>query len=221
MHRAPSRRRGRTRNLLSVGVVCLLVGCRSTPESVPSWLWPPPLGVSVLRGSVAGDESESADPRVVYLVPVNKVAPLPSLSRAAVVRWRAGSFQPASIAVPVGGVVRILNEGAQVHRLFTAGDHPIQIDLAGHAEQRWRTDEDGPAHVYCALHPSEYFFVFISPERYHGTVAADGSWMLGPVAPGDYHLMLWTPSGAGVLRDVRIWPWTVTSQRGLRLGARR
>jgi hypothetical protein len=195
-----------------------VLSCQSTPERASSWLWPPPIGVSLLRGSLAADASQQADPRVIYLVPVGTVAPLPSLGRAAVVHWRAGAFEPHSVAVRVGGTVRIVNGGAQAHRLFTAGDHPIQIELQGHAEHRLSASEQGPSHVYCSLHPSEYFFVYSTHQRHHGVVAEDGSWSLGPVAPGDYHLMLWTPSGEVALRDVRIWPWTVQSHRNLRLG---
>jgi hypothetical protein len=183
-------------------------------------MWPPPLGVSLVRGSVAIDESDRADPRVIYLVPVEKVVPLPSLGRPAVVRWRAGAFEPASVAVRQGGTVKIVNEGAQSHRLFTAGKHAMQIDLAGSAQLELHADDRGPSHVYCSLHPSEYFLVYTSHERYVGTVASDGSWRLGPVAPGDYHLMLWTPSEEGFVRDVRVWPWTWQSHRSLRLRAK-
>jgi hypothetical protein len=195
----------------------LAAGCHSTPERVPSWLWPPPLGVSVVRGSVAGSASQSADPRVVYLVPIEEVTPLPSLRRPAVVRWHAGAFEPHAVAVRLGGAVRIVNEGAQSHRLFTAGERAMQIDLQGHAEHRLSAEHTGPAHVYCSLHPSEYFFVYTTPARYHRAVAADGSWLLGPVAPGDYHVMLWTPSGEGVVRDIRVWPWTLQSHPRLQL----
>jgi hypothetical protein len=177
-------------------------------------MWPPPLGVALLRGTVAQDDaSRSADPRVVYLIPVETVAPLPSLGRTAVVRWRNGAFEPDSVALRKGARVQIVNEGALHHRLFTAGHRAIHLDLPPHGEHGLQVGEGGASHIYCSLHPSEYLFVYRSPQRYVGTVGSDGSWAIGPVAPGDYHLMLWSPSAAGLVRSVRIWPWTVQSQR--------
>ena len=185
-------------------------GCRSTPGSVASWMWPPPLGVAMLRGTVANDDpSRPADPRVVYLIPEETVAPLPSLDGVAVVRWRDGAFEPRSVAVHLGARVRIVNDGVLHHRLFTAGDRPIQIDLPAHGEYELHWGATGPSHIYCSLHPSEYLLVYASQQRYLGTVAPNGSWAIGPVAPGDYHLMLWSPSAEGLVRRVRVWPWTV------------
>jgi hypothetical protein len=164
--------------------------------------------VALLRGTVANEPaSRSADPMVVYLIPVETVAPLPSLGRVALVRWRNGAFEPHSVAVREGIRIRILNEGALQHRLFTAGDRAIHVALPPHAEHLLQVGA-GPSHVYCSLHPSEYLFVYVSQQRYVGTVAPDGSWAIGPVAPGDYRLMLWSPSADSFVRTVRIWPWT-------------
>jgi len=180
-------------------------------------MWPPPVGVALLRGTVALDDtSRSADPRVVYLIPVETVVPLPSLGRAAVVRWRNGAFEPASVAVRQGARVQIENEGNLHHRLFTAGEGAVRLDLAPHGEHDLQLGASGPSHFYCALHPSEYLFVYASQQRYVGAVRPDGTWGIGPLAPGDYRLMLWSPSADGFVRTVRIWPWTVQSQ-GLRL----
>jgi hypothetical protein len=177
-------------------------------------MWPPPLGVALLRGTIAnGGASRSADPLVVYLVPVETVVPLPSLDRVANVRWHNGAFEPHSVAVRLGDRVRIVNDGALPHRLFTAGDRAMKLDLPPHEENGLQVDARGASHIYCSLHPSEYFFIYASQERYLGTVASDGSWAIGPVAPGDYHVMLWSPSADALVRTVRIWPWTVQSQR--------
>jgi hypothetical protein len=172
------------------------------------------LGVALLRGTVADQgASRSADPLVVYLVPVETVAPLPALDRVANVRWRNGAFEPHSVAVRLGDLVRIRNDGALQHRLFTAGDRGMKLDLPPHSENGLQLGASGASHIYCSLHPSEYLFVYASPQRYVGTVGSDGSWAIGPVAPGDYRLMLWSPSEDGFVRTVRIWPWTVQSQR--------
>jgi hypothetical protein len=177
-------------------------------------MWPPPVGVAVLRGTVANDDaSRSADPLVVYLVPVESVAPLPSLDRVANVRWRNGAFEPRSVAVRLGDQVRIANDGALQHLLFTAGERAMKLDLPPHGKSELQVGAAGPSHIYCSLHPSEYLLVYASQQRYLGTVAPDGSWAIGPVAPGDYRLMLWSPSTDRRVRTVRIWPWTVQSQR--------
>lgn len=213
---APPRSLLKARSALVCGLGLALAasGCQSGSHSVPSWMWPPPVGVALLRGTVANEPaSRSADPLVVYLVPVETVAPLPSLGRVAVVRWRNGAFQPHSVAVRAGIRIRIVNDGALQHRLFTAGDRAIRVALPARGEYLLQVDARGPSHVYCSLHPSEYFLVYVSEERYVGTVASDGSWSIGPVAPGDYRLMLWSPSADRFVRTVRIWPWTVQSQR--------
>lgn len=212
----PSRSIRESRSAFVCGLALAIAasGCQSVPRRVPSWMWPPPLGVALLRGTVANDDaSRSADPLVVYLVPVETVAPLPSLDRVANVRWRNGAFEPPSVAVRLGDSVRIVNEGALQHRLFTAGARAIKLDLPPHGEYGLRMRAGGPSHIYCSLHPSEYLFVYASHQRYLGTVARDGSWAIGPVAPGDYYVMLWSPSADGFVRSVRIWPWTVQSQR--------
>jgi len=189
-------------------------GCQSAPRKVPSWVWPPPLGVALLRGTVAHDEADrSADPLVVYLIPVEKVAPLPSIGGPAVVRWRKGAFEPDSIAVRKGGRVQIVNEGTLHHRLLTAGDRAMQLHLAPHGAHELDVGAGGASHIYCSLHPSEYLFVYTSQQRYVGSVRPDGTWSIGPVAPGDYRLMLWSPAADGFVRTVRIWPWTVQTQR--------
>ena len=198
----------------ALALVLAASGCQSAPRKVPSWVWPPPLGVALLRGTVAQDDgNRSADPLVVYLVPVETVAPLPSLGLTAVVRWRNGAFEPDTVALRKGARVQIVNEGALQHRLFTAGDRAIHLELPAHGEHVLQVGKRGASHIYCSLHPSEYLFVYASPQRYVGTVGSDGSWSIGPVAPGDYRLMLWSPSEDGFVRTVRIWPWTVQSQR--------
>lgn len=211
---ASPRRPSRALSALIGGVALAIAasGCHSVPREVPSWAWPPPLGVALLRGTVANDAARSADPLVVYLVPVARVAPLPSFRREVVVRWRDGVFEPRAVALRRDARVRIVNDGALQHRLFTAGARPLRLDLPPHGEQVVPTGRGGPSHIYCSLHPSEYLLVYESDQRYVGTVASDGSWAIGPVAPGDYHLMLWGPSQGGPMREVRIWPWTVQSQ---------
>ena len=188
-------------------------GCQSVPRMMPSWMWPPPVGVALLRGTVANDDANrSVDPLVVYLIPVKAVAPLPSLGGAAVVRWRNGAFEPDSVAVRQGGLVQILNEGSLHHRLFTAGDRPVNLDLTPHGESGVEVAASGASHIYCSLHPSEYLFVYASEQRYVGAVQPDGTWTIGPLAPGDYRVMLWSPSADNYVRTVRIWPWTVRTQ---------
>lgn len=207
-------RRGWPAVSLACALAMAVTGCQSAARRVPSWAWPPPLGVAVLRGTVAQTEPDrSQDPLVVYLVPVGTVAPLPSIGGPAVVRWRNGAFEPDSVAVRQGGRVEIVNDGALHHRLFTAGDRAMQLNLKPHGADELNVGADGAAHVYCSLHPSEYLLVYASRERYVGSVQPDGTWSIGPVAPGDYRLMLWSPSADGYVRTVRIWPWTVQTQR--------
>jgi len=187
--------------------------CQSVSTRVPSWAWPPPIGVALLRGEVPGEgASRSGDPRVVYLVPTRRVAPLPSFQREVAVHWTDGTFQPGRVALRRDARLRIVNDGALAHRLFTAGPRPLRLDLAPHGERLASIGARGASHIYCSLHPSEYFFVYESDQRYVVAVAEDGSWSIGPVAPGDYQLMLWTPSEVGVVREVRIWPWTIQRQ---------
>jgi hypothetical protein len=128
------------------------------------------------------------------------------------VRWRNGAFEPHSVSVRQGVRVRIENDGTLQHRLFTAGERAIRVALPPHGAYLLELGASGPSHIYCSLHPSEYLFVYVSQQRYVGTVAPDGSWAIGPVAPGDYRLMLWTPSADRFVKTVRIWPWTVQSQ---------
>ncbi len=188
-------------------------GCQSAPRKVPSWVWPPPLGVALLRGTVAQDEADrSADPLVVYLIPVETVAPLPSIGGPALVRWHDGAFEPETIALRQGGRVQIVNDGPLHHRLFTAGDKAMQLHLTPRRAHELEVAAGGASHIYCSLHPSEYLFVYSSQQRYVGSVRPDGTWSIGPVAPGDYRLMLWSPSADGFVRTVRIWPWTVQTQ---------
>ena len=204
---------GSRRTALVCGLALAMAGsggCQSVSRDAASWMWPPPVGVAMLRGTVVNDDADrAADPRVVYLIPAEPVAPLPSLDRAAVVRWRNGAFEPRAVAVQRGARVRIENDGAPHHRLFTAGDRAIQIDLPAHGEYELHMGATGPSHIYCSLHPSEYLLVYTSQQRYVGAVAPNGSWAIGPVAPGDYQLMLWSPSADGLVRTVRVWPWTV------------
>jgi len=162
-------------------------------------------------GSVAADPEHTADPRVIYLTPVDRVMPLPSLGGSERVEWHAGAFDPHAVAVRLGSEARIVNDGPLTHRLFTAGDNALQIELGSHAEYRLRTTTSGPMHVYCSLHPSEYLLIYSADVRYLRAVAQDGSWRLGPVAPGDYQIVLWTPAGEKPLRTLRVWPWTVNS----------
>ena len=188
-------------------------GCLALPRKAPSWMWPPPVGPALLRGTVADDgANRSADPLVVYLIPVGTVAPLPSFGGPAVVRWRNGAFEPDTVAVRQGARIQIVNEGSLHHRLFTAGDHPVHLDLAPHSEHELQVGASGPSHIYCSLHPSEYLMVYASQQRYVAAVRPDRTWTIGPLAPGDYRLMLWSPSADSFVRAVRIWPWTVQRQ---------
>ena len=185
-------------------------GCLSVPRKEPSWMWPPPLGVAMLRGTVDDDGTNRS--AVVYLIPEGTVAPLPSLGGEAVVRWRNGAFEPDAVAVRQGARVQIVNEGSLHHRLFTAGDQPVYLDLPPHSQHDLQVGASGPSHIYCSLHPSEYLFVYASQQRYVAAVQSDRTWKIGPLAPGDYRLMLWSPSSDSFVRTVRIWPWTVQRQ---------
>jgi plastocyanin len=115
-------------------------------------------------------------------------------------------FVPRVIAVPVGSAVRFTNHDPFDHNVFSVSE-PTSFDLGqygrGEAKQ-WTFTAPGLVRVYCNVHPRMVAFVHVMATRHYTQPAADGTFMIADVTPGEYTLHVWHERTPEVMRELAV-----------------
>jgi plastocyanin len=115
-------------------------------------------------------------------------------------------FVPRVVAVPVGSAVRFTNHDPFEHNVFSVSE-PASFDLGqyGRGEgKQWTFTKPGLVRVFCNVHPRMVAFVHVLATRYYTQPAADGTFAIEDVAPGQYALHAWHERSPEVVRELSV-----------------
>jgi hypothetical protein len=153
-------------------------------------LWP--AHAATVGGAVelTQTRSKSREGVVVWLEPVAGPPPLPP--GRFTLDQKNKKFTPHILAVPVGATVDFPNHDPIFHNAFSnfAGQ-PFDTGLyAPGTSHRITFRREGVVRVFCNIHANMSAVIVVVPTPYHAVSAADGSWQIANVPPGEYRLRL-------------------------------
>jgi len=159
-------------------------------------------------GSVAGSVTIAGGSGQLAVVYVEKGPEAPA--RAAPARkdmeQKDTEFVPRAIWARAGDTVQFTNRDSFYHNVFspTPGN---QFDLGlyrGGVAKSVELTSPGELDVYCNIHPNMKAKLLVVPDDRSVQVAADGSYSLPGLPPGDYAIVAWSAVHEPVRREVRV-----------------
>lgn len=163
------------------------------------WIWAVALAAALpaageeLRGrlELAGGGGETAG-AVVYFRPAVAVPVSPPRQPYEIVT-RDKQFEPRVLALPVGGTVRFPNRDPILHNVFSvSGGNRFDLGLYRRGPGKEVTfREPGVVRVFCNVHHDMVAYVLVLDTPFHTTPAADGSFRLTGLPPGEGTLTVW------------------------------
>lgn len=181
-----------------------IFGRVEVPEQLPPVARRPSVGD--LGAPLARD---LADRRVsvVYL----ETAPATALERPprrAAIDQRNETFVPHVLAVTAGTTVDFPNSDATYHNVFSLS-RAASFDLGRYAQGRSKSvrfDRPGIVRVFCDIHSHMSAFVLVFNHAYFAVTAADGSYRINDVPPGEYAVTVWNEVMHAAATPVRVSP---------------
>jgi plastocyanin len=158
------------------------------------------------RGAAVAPSSNSEPDFVVAelrraAIYVESRTPLPSRPVTVEIQQENRTFLPETVVVPVGSTVSFPNLDPIFHNVFSLSK-PQAFDLGNYPRNETRTVEfrkAGIVQVYCHLHANMRATIVVAPSSWATSPAEDGSYVLPPLPPGDYTVVVWHRS-AGYFR---------------------
>lgn len=117
----------------------------------------------------------------------------PAPPAMATMQQRNRRFEPELLVVPVGSSVEFPNFDAIFHNIFSLS-RTQTFDLGYYPKGQSRIvkfPHPGIVQVYCHVHPNMYAAIVVTPSRWSGKPAKDGSFSWPDVPSGKYRLMIW------------------------------
>lgn len=139
--------------------------------------------------------------RVVVYIDSDK---LPSRAVRVTMNQAQRHFEPEVVAVPVGSTVSFPNSDAIFHNVFSLSE-PKPFDLGNYKEGDTRMvtfDRPGSVQVHCHLHANMSGAILVTPNSWVVQPAADGTFTMPPVPPGNYTLVAWHKAAGQFRREV-------------------
>jgi plastocyanin len=117
-------------------------------------------------------------------------------------------FLPRVLVVPVGSTVGFPNHDPFNHNVFSITEGAaFDLGLYGRGETRLtEVRQAGIVRIYCNVHPRMSAFLVVRDNAHVTQPAADGSWTLDAVAPGEYTLRVWHERGGESSRVLTVPP---------------
>jgi hypothetical protein len=118
-------------------------------------------------------------------------------------------FTPHVLLSPAGGAVDILNNDGILHNLHTFPNHNRPINVAQPKFRKRMTQSfalPDRVRVTCDVHAWMGAWIIVTAHPYYAVSAADGSYSLDDVPPGEYTVAVWHESLGTVERKVTVPP---------------
>jgi plastocyanin len=115
-------------------------------------------------------------------------------------------FVPRVVVVAVGSTVRFPNHDPFDHNVFSVSE-PNRFDLGQYgrgAARAWTFTGPGLVRVFCNVHPRMVAFVQVMAGRSYAQPAADGSFTIEDVSPGQYTLRAWHERSPPAAQEVTV-----------------
>ena len=145
----------------------------------------------LVRGKAKPDRSGV----VVYLEKVPGTPAKPKNN--AVIRQREKQFHPPLTIVVRGTTVDFPNEDKIFHNVFSVS-RPARFDLGLYKSGTAKSVEmkrAGTVDVYCNIHPGMVAKVKVLDNAFYTITGPDGAFRIDGVAPGEYPIVAWLPTG--------------------------
>lgn len=129
---------------------------------------------------------------VVWLTPLQAQATVPAAPLARLIQ-RDKRFSPHVIAIRVGSEIEFPNRDPFFHDVFSIyRGKPFDLGLyESGTSRKVRFSQTGVSYIFCNIHPEMSAAVVAVPTPYFAVTAADGSFQIGPLAPGRYKMEFW------------------------------
>ena len=116
------------------------------------------------------------------------------------------AFAPGVVVVAPGSSVSFPNYDPFNHNVFSLSEEqPFDLGLYGRNETRIaRFTKPGIIPVYCNVHAQMAAVVVVIESPFHGRPAADGSFTLSGVPPGDYRVQVWHDRGGRISQPITV-----------------
>lgn len=161
-------------------------------------------------GSISGSVTLAGGSGPIAVVYVEKAPEAPA--RAAPARkdmeQKDTEFEPRAIWVRAGDAVQFTNRDSFYHNVFSPSPGN-EFDLGlyrGGVAKSVELASPGELDVYCNIHPNMKARLLVVPDDRSVQVAADGSYSLPRLPPGDYAIVAWSAVHEPVRREVRVRP---------------
>jgi plastocyanin len=155
-------------------------------------------------GAAAAHETQPL-PAVVYLAgPVAGGAAPPA--GAPVMTQRDTAFTPSVVAVRVGGSVAFPNGDPFFHNVFSYSSAQ-RFDLGRYPQGESKSvtfPEAGIIEVFCEVHEFMRGAILVAENPFHAVVAADGTFRLTGVPPGEHTVVIWHADHERVEQSVSV-----------------
>jgi plastocyanin len=165
-----------------------------------------------VRGRVTldlpGTSLAKLGPVVVYLDGADGPLAFPAPREEPAVHQRDARFAPSFIAVAMGTTVRMPNDDAIFHNVFSYS-RPNDFDLGLYPAGQSRSvtfAHAGVVKTYCSIHESMNGTIFVAPSPWFATAGPGGAFEIGGVPPGRYKLRTWCEKLPPTERAVRVEP---------------
>jgi plastocyanin len=126
----------------------------------------------------------------------------------ATMQQRNRHFEPELLVIPVGSAVEFPNFDAIFHNIFSLS-RTQAFDLGYYPKGQTRIvkfSHPGIVQVYCHVHPNMYAAIVVTPGRWSGKPAQDGTFSWPDVPPGKYRLMIWQKFVGIFRKDIVVPP---------------
>jgi plastocyanin len=132
---------------------------------------------------------------VVWLVPEQKMAPLPPppATPQYTLTQKDKQFSPHLLVVPTGSTVDFPNLDPFFHNVFSLFNGK-RFDLGlyeARTHRAVRFDREGVSYIFCNIHPEMGAVIISLSTPYYGISVRDGSAVIHSVPPGGYRLNVW------------------------------
>jgi len=165
-----------------------------------------------VRGRVtldlAGTSLAKLGPVVVFLDGVGGPLAFTPSREVPAVHQRDARFAPSFLAIAAGTTVKMPNDDAIFHNVFSYSK-PNDFDLGLYPAGQSRSvtfKYAGVVKAYCSIHESMNGTIYVAPSPWFTTAGPKGSFEIADVPPGRYKLGTWSEKLPATQREIAVRP---------------